>query len=371
MIRTALLALVVFAACKKPEEPAPTPTGSAAPPVILATEDIATVARGVIETGPRISGTLEARVRAVVRAEVNGSVVTIGPELGDRVKKGGVLARIEAKALGDSVVSGQSAVASAQAQLDLARREVERTAALVKGGAIAQRELDRAQSAAKSAEAGVAQARAALSGSRSQLGDAVARSPIDGVVAQRSANAGDVVAPGNPLYEIIDPSTMRLSAAVASDDLRVIALGKIVRFTVRGYPGEKFEGKIARIAPAADPATRQIPLIVEIPNTTGKLVAGLYAEGRVAAEEREALIVPMSAVDFTRDQASVLRAKAGGLERVTITIGLRDDRSEVAEVTAGLAAGDVVVQLRAAKNLTPGQQVELGKPVAATDKAKP
>jgi membrane fusion protein, multidrug efflux system len=368
-IQQAFVLAVVALGCKKPEEPPPTPAAEA-PPVILAVEDSATVTRGEIETGPRISGTLEARVRAVVRAEVAGAVVMMGPELGDRVKKGDVLARIEAKALGDTVASSQSAVASAQAQLDMARREVERTAALVKGGAVAQRELDRAQSAAKAAEAGVAQARAALSGSRSQLGDAVARSPIDGVIALRSANAGDIIGGGAALYEVIDPSSMRLNAVVASDDLRSIALGKAVRFTVRGYPGEKFEGKIARIAPAADPATRQIPLIVEIPNTSGKLVAGLYAEGRVAAEEREALILPLSAIDFTRDQASVLRVKNGVLERITITIGLRDDRSEVAEVASGLAANDVVVQLRAAKALTAGQKIELRKPVAAGEPAK-
>lgn len=361
-----LVVVVVLAAgagCKK-DENKPTPTAEARA-VILAPEDVAKVIRSPIETGPRISGTLEARDRAVVRSEIGGSVVAIGPEIGERVKKGDLLARIESKALGETVTSGQASVASAQAQLDLARREVERTAALVKGGAVAQRELDRAQSAAKSAEAQLSQARALLSGSRSQLGDATARAPIDGVVAQRSVNLGDIIGPGAALYEVIDPSSMRLSGTVAAEGLASLAPGKLVRFEVRGYPGQKFEGTIERISPAADPVTRQIPMLVTIPNPAGKLIAGLYAEGRVALEEREALIAPLGAIDFTRDQPSVLRANGGVLERVTVTIGIRDARTEVAEVVSGLAEGDVVVMLRAVKNLKAGDKVELGGPRAA------
>lgn len=363
-IVTTVLLMFAVVACKKPEDKNP-PAPAETPSVILAPEDIATVTRGPIETGPRISGTLEARVRAVVRSEVGGAVVAIGPEIGERVKKGDTLARVEAKSLGENVTSSQSAVTSAQAQLDLARREVERTAALVKGGAVAQRELDRAQSAATAAQATLAQARASLSGSRSQLGDAVARSPIEGVVSQRSVNLGDIIPPGAMLYEVIDPSSMRLNGSVASDDLSALVVGARVRFEVRGYRDQKFEGTIARISPSADPVTRQIPVLVEIPNPGGKLVAGLYAEGRVASQQRDALIVPLGAIDATRDQPSVLRVSKGVLERITISIGLRDDRTEVAEAIAGVAAGDVVVLLRAAKNLRAGARVEIGKPRAA------
>jgi multidrug efflux pump subunit AcrA (membrane-fusion protein) len=158
---------------------------------------------------------------------------------------------------------------------------------------------------------------------------------------------------------------MRLAGQVASDDLGALAPGRTVRFAVRGYGDQKFEGAIERISPAADPVTRQIPLIVEIPNPAGKLVAGLYAEGRVAAEQREALILPLGAVDTSRDQPSVLRVRDGLLERVTIALGIRDDRAEVAEVKSGLVEGDVVVMTRAATTLRAGQQVELGKPRAA------
>ena len=185
-----VLALVAFG-CKKGAKHEAPPAET--PAVRLAPEDVVTIKRGQLETGPRISGTLEAATRSVVRAEVGGTVLQVGPELGQAVKKGDLLARVEAKALGSVTTSAQGGVASAQAQLDLARREVERTEALVKGGAVAQRELDRAQSQVKAAEAQVQQARAQLASSQSQLGDATVRSPIAGVVARRYVSGGDVV----------------------------------------------------------------------------------------------------------------------------------------------------------------------------------
>lgn len=355
---TILTILVGPVACKqgaKQEQ-----AGSKEAPVIkLAPEDFVVLARGELQTGPRISGTLQAAVRSVVRAETPGAVVAIGPELGQAVKKGDLLARIEAKALGDVTSSARSGVEAARAQYDLAQREVQRTEALVKGGAIAQRELDRARSQLAAAAAAVNQARAQLASSQSQLGDATVKSPIAGVVAKRSVGAGDVVSPGSELYEVIDPSTMRLDASIASDDLSVISPGKAVDFEVRGYPGQKFTGTIARVAPAADPVTRQIQVLVDIPNPGGKLVAGLYAEGRVSVEKREALVAPLSAIDSSGDQPSVLRVKNGVVERVVVALGVRDERAEIVEVTNGLAAGDVLVLSRAQKNVTPGAKVQL------------
>lgn len=350
--------LAAAAGCKKPGAEKAS-TSAEAPVIKLAPEDFVVIGRGELQTGPRISGTLEAAVRAVVRAETPGAVVAIGPELGQAVKKGELLARIEAKALGDVTASARSGVTAAQAQYELALREVQRTEALVKGGAIAQRELDRAKSQLTAAQAAVTQARAQVASAQSQLGDATVRSPVTGVVARRSVNAGDVVSPGSELYEVIDPSTMRLDASVSSEYLSAIAVGKAVDFSVRGYPGQKFEGTIARVAPAADPVTRQIQVLVDIPNPGGKLVAGLYAEGRVSVEKREGLVVPAGVIDTTGDQPSVLRVQNGVVERAVVALGVRDERSEIVEITNGLAPGDVVLLARATKNVAPGAKVTL------------
>jgi RND family efflux transporter MFP subunit len=360
--RSISLALAV-AACNA--QPAAPPEGRAPPVLRLAAEDVVTVTRQKLSVGPRLSGTLTPSLRSIVRAEAPGSVVAIGPELGDAVKQGDLLARIEIKALGDTAASAQSGVTAAEAQLQLARGEVSRIEALVKGGALAQRELDRARSQLTAAEATVTQARAQLASSRAQLGDATARAPFGGVIARRAVSAGDVVSPGAELYEVIDPSTMRLEASVASDDLSQIVPGKAVDFAVRGYPDQKFAGTIARVAPVADPVTRQIQVLVEIPNPGNKLIAGLYAEGRVAVGAREAVTAPLAAIDASGDQPSVLRVKAGVVERVVVTVGLRDERAEIAEIASGLSAGDVLLLARVGKAVIPGAKVELAPPPAA------
>lgn len=362
-MRTRSIWLVLAAAACNPPPAAP-PAERAPPSLRLAAEDVVTVTRRKLSVGPRISGTLTPSLRSIVRAEAPGSVVEIGPELGDPVKKGDLLARIEVKALGDAAASAQSGVTAAQAQLELARGEVQRIEALVKGGALAQRELDRARSQLTAAEAAVTQARAQLASSRSQLGDATARAPFDGVIARRAVHAGDVVSPGAELYELIEPSTMRLDASVASDDLSAVAPGKAVDFAVRGYPDQKFAGTISRVAPVADPVTRQVQVLVEIPNPGNKLIAGLYAEGRVAAGAREAATAPLAAIDASGDQPSVLRVKAGVIERVVVVVGLRDERAELVEIASGLSAGDVVLLARAGKGVLPGAKVELPPPPA-------
>jgi len=367
---TIIVVVIALAACKKGAQEQSKGTNEV-PTIKLAPEDVTVLARGELQTGPRISGTLQAASRAVVRAETQGAVVAIGPELGQPVKKGDLLARIEAKALGDVASSARSGLDSAQAQYELAQREVQRTEALVKGGALAQRELDRAKSQATAAQAAVTQARAQLASSQSQLGDATVRAPLAGVVARRAISVGDVVSPGSELYEVIDPSTMRLDASVASEDLSVIAVGKAVDFAVRGYPGQLFTGKIQRIAPAADPVTRQIQVLVDIPNPGGKLIAGLYAEGRITVERREALTAPVGAIDSSGDQPTVLRVKNGVVERVIVALGVRDERAEVVEVTSGLAQGDVLVLARAQKNVGPGAKVELPPQGAKTEDKPP
>ncbi|MBK9037107.1 MAG: efflux RND transporter periplasmic adaptor subunit [Myxococcales bacterium] len=343
------------AGCKKAAPPPP----PAAIAITITAEDAVMVRQTVLETGPRISGTLEARERAVVRAEVGGSVVAIGPELGDPVVKGALLVRIEVKTLGDTVRSAEAGVGSAQAAAAVAQREVERTEPLVKGGALAARELDRARANAAAAAAAVTQAKGGVAAARSQLGDATVRAPITAVVAARQVNVGDIVSPGAPLYDLVVPATMRLTATVSSDDLSAVAVGKPVTFSVRGYPGQSFDGSITRLAPAADPVTRQVPILVDLPNPGGKLIAGLYADGRIAAEQRAAVVVPLAAVDTSSDRPTVMRVQGDVAERVPVTLGLRDDRQELVEITSGVAVGEVVLLTRAARGITPGAKVAL------------
>ena len=339
------------------ERPAADAAAPAPVAVQIGAENVVKVARDTIVVGPIISGELRPEREATVRAEIGGSMLQVAVEEGQAVRRGALLGRIETRTLDDARRSAQSSVRSAENQLDVARREAERTQQLVTAGAIAQRELDLARSSISTAEAQLADARSRLASAERELGDTVLRSPIAGIVSRRAVNTGDVVSVGTELFTVIDPSSMRLEAAVPSEDLALLRVGATVRFTVRGYD-QPFEGRIERIAPVADASTRQLPIYVSIPNVGGRLVAGLFAEGRVVAESADGLVVPLNAVNTGGPSPWVMRVAGGRTERVDVTLGLRDARTERVQVASGVNEGDTLLR-GSAQGITPGTPVQV------------
>ena len=351
-------------AAKEPEKGA----APVAPPVLdIGTENTVTVATDEIITGPVVSGTLSPKDQATVRAEVGGSVLSAGLEQGQAVRRGQLLARIEARTAGEMVTSAESSVRSQEQALDLARRELARAEKLVSAGAVAERSVEAARNEVVRLESEMASAKSRLITARKTLGDATVVAPIGGVIATRSVNAGDVVAPGSELYTIVVPSSIQLEAQVPSESLSMVKIGAEVSFEVRGYPGQTFTGKVERISPTADPTTRQVAIWVSVDNRSGRLVAGLFADGRVTQTAKKGLIVPTSVISDLGSQPSVLRIKDGKVEKVSIRTGLLDPQNERVEVVAGLAEGDVLLT-GVAQGVTPGTQVKVidrAQPAAA------
>jgi RND family efflux transporter MFP subunit len=351
----AVLALGVFAAgCAAEAEKAETEAPAA---VQIGSENVVAVERGTVIVGPIISGELRPQREATVRAELGGSMLQVTVEEGQSVRRGQLLGRIETRTLESARLSAASAVRSAENALAVARREAERTEKLVAAGALAARDLDVAHNTVSSTEAQLADARNRLAAAERELGDAIINAPIAGIVSRRAVNVGDVVSVGTELFTIIDPSSMRLEASVPSDDLRQLTRGSMVDFRVRGYD-ERLEGEIERIAPQADATTRQVPIFVAVPNTGGRFVAGLFAEGRVISESAEGLVVPLNAVNTSGATPWVLKVTDGRTERVDVTLGLRDPRSERVQIASGLNEGDVLLR-GAAQGIQPGTSVQV------------
>ena len=346
---------LLAAGCKAAAEKSAAPAREV---VQIGSENVVSVAKGTVVVGAIISGELKAEKEATIRAEVGGSMVEVAVLEAQPVQKGAVLGRIETRTLEDAKQSASSSVRSAENQLNVARREAERTEKLVSAGALAARDLDVVNNSVTAAEAQVADAKSRLASADRALGDTVIRAPFQGIVSKRTVNAGDVVSNGTELFTIIDPSSMKLEASVPSDDLSTLRVGATVEFTVRGYD-TPFRGRIERIAPQADAATRQVPIYVAIPNVGGRLVAGLFAEGRVVSQSASGIVVPSNAVN-TIDPSKpwVLRVTDGKTERVNVTLGLRDPRSEVVNVAAGLNEGDVLLR-GASQGITPGTPVKV------------
>ena len=334
-----------------------TPEAASAPaPTTITADAVANVTAVELQTGPRLAGQLAPGREATARAEVGGSLTTLTVEEGRPVRQGAAVGRIEARDLQSAVASAETGVASARTSLKIATAEAARVQSLVKGGAMAPRDLDMANNAVAAAEAQLAAAQSRLTSARQQMADTVIRAPITGLVSTKTANAGDVVSPGTPLFSVIDPSSMRLEASVPSDQLALLRISAPVEFTVRGYPGQKFTGRIERISPAADPVTRQVSIFVTIPNTGGRLIGGLFAEGRVNSEAHRALVIPLDALDETGPSPSVSRLRDGKVERVQVKPGLRDHERNIVEIASGLNEGDQVL-VGAVKSIAAGTQV--------------
>jgi RND family efflux transporter MFP subunit len=355
--------LIVAGACKGGS--AAEADAASAETATIGTENIAVVTNGVLQSGPTVSGALLPEREASVRAQVGGSVLQTYVDQGMAVRAGQTLARIEAGGLQDVYLSARAGVTSASNNADIARRELARSEKLLAAGAIAERDIEQARRGAIAANAALADARARLATAQKQVGNTVVTSPITGIVSERPISAGDVVQPGAALFTVVDPSSMRLEGSVPAEELASVRLGAPVTFTVNGYPGRTFNGRVTRVNPTADPATRQVRVVISVPNAEGRLVGGLFAQGRLASESRTGMVVPVNAVDSRSNIPAVFRIKTGKVERVPVQLGLRDEGSERIEIKSGVQVGDTLL-LGAAQGITPGTIVKVSAP---SDKA--
>jgi membrane fusion protein, multidrug efflux system len=337
---TSALSLMLVACGGGAEASADAPTPVT---VQIGPEAMTVASTTVLSTGPILSGTLVAERTAQIRAEVPGSVVQVFHDPGARIAQGASLAKIDDRAINDLYLSAKSGLTAAQNGADIAARELSRAEKLVAAGAIAERELENVRRGDLAARTMLDDAKARLASAQKQLDATNVLAPYAGIVSERMVNPGDIVAPGSPLFTVVDPATMRLEAAVPAEQLSQVRVGAAVRFSVTGYPGRTFEGRVSNVNPSADPQTRQVRLFVRIPNAGNQLVAGLFAEGRVASDSRETLTVPELAVDLRGLTPSVLRLKNGRTEKVEVTLGARDEQMERYEVTAGITAGDTLL----------------------------
>jgi membrane fusion protein (multidrug efflux system) len=324
---------------------------------VVDASDVAVVRTAEVSSGITISGSLQAVTEATIRAELAGRVLRAQAVEGQGVARGAVLAVLEDPTLGQQERSAQAAVASAQLSVQNARRDFERYQMLADAGAVTRREVENAQSTLAVAESQLSNSRSQQAGVQKSVGDATVRSPISGVVSAKSVNVGDVVQVGTELYRVVDPTSMQLVASVPTEQVPSLKIGDPVEFTVRGYPGRTFTGRIERIAPTADPNTRQIRVFVTVPNPGGALVSGVFAEGRVSTAARRGLMVPASAVRVEGSGSAVMRLHGGRAQQVVVQVGLRDESTSQVEIVSGLAAGDTVL-------VGPAMEIAEGTPLS-------
>lgn len=310
----------------------------------LGASDLAVAARTTLVTGVPLSGPLLPKVSVVLGAPIAEQLVEVLVNEGDPVRQGQPVARFRDDVLRAAALSAQADLATAQTQVRMAAAESTRAEALFAEGAIARRDHDNTLLALETARARLALAQSQAASAGDRLETATLRSPVNGVVSQRHAQAGDRVDFGKPVLTIVNNSVLQLEASIEARWLGALRVGRPVVLTLAQQDnGDTIRGRLARINPSADPATRQVRIYVEVPNH-GNLVGGLFVSGLVTVGEAlNAVAVPRAAVRTEGADHVVYVVASGRVSRRAVTLGIEDLARGLVQITDGVRAGETVV----------------------------
>lgn len=373
-----LMACALCVSCGSGGGPAPTSVapaqgqGKDAPPSVA----VVRVVSQKLDITVRLPGELQPYEVVAIYPKVTGFVKTITVDRGSRVKTGQVMARLEAPELTSQQAEAQAKVQSAESQhiegeAKLAADEstYERLkAAAATPGVISGNELEIAQ---KTADADRARARAlkenvnaakqALQSVSEIEGYLRITAPFDGIVTERNVHPGALVGPAGgagamtPMLRVEQKSRLRLVVPVPETYAAGISEGANVTFTVPAFPGETFNGKIARVAHSVDVKTRTMPVELDVMNPSGRLDAGMFPEVLWPVRRLQAtLFVPPSAVARTTERTFVVQVRDGKTNWVDVKAGASS--GNLLEVFGDLKEGDEVAR-RGTDELRPGTRV--------------
>ncbi|MEX2661048.1 MAG: efflux RND transporter periplasmic adaptor subunit [Vicinamibacterales bacterium] len=297
--------------------------GGARPPMPV---DFAPVTRANVSQRVTIVGSLigAATVEAVPR--VNGRLQAVHVKLGDPVRRGQAIAKVEDREIQQQVRHAEAAykvsqatIRQREADLNLARTNLERNRTLLERELLPRQTFDDTEARHQAALAQLDLARAQFEQSRARLDElkinlanTVISSPVDGFVGKRYLDPGASVSPNAPVASIVDIRTVRMVANVVEKDVKRLTVGMPAMVEVDAFPGEPFEGRIGRIAPVFDPQTRTAEMEIEIPNRSYRLKPGMFARVELTIERRDnALTVPSNAVVDVGGKTGVFVVGAG------------------------------------------------------------
>jgi len=279
----------------------------------------------------RASGVVQARTTVDVAFQVGGRVVAVGPDEGDEVRAGELLAQLDPTEYALGVQ--QASAAAERASTERARYEP-----LLGPGSVAANDYERMVSAAR-------QTAAAAGLARKHLSDTRLAAPISGIVARRAVEPGATVAPGAPVFTLVDLDPVRVRVGVPEAEVGTIAVGEAATVTVPALAGRSFAGRVRLVGVAADPATRTYTVEVEVPNPERALRAGMVAEAAVSRQGTARVVtVPLQAVVRDADDATrvyLLDPQQGRVHARRVQVG--DVHGAEVEVVDGLRGGEPVV----------------------------
>ncbi|NML42730.1 efflux RND transporter periplasmic adaptor subunit [Ramlibacter sp. G-1-2-2] len=338
----AALALLV-AACgdKKPAE-APKAAVSARPAL---TVSVTKPEQTLLPVTLSANGNLAAWQEASIGSDTNGlRIAEVLVNVGDRVKRGQVLARFATDTVRADLAQAEASLAEAEANAANAANDAARARTLQETGAMAASQINQYLTAEKTAQARVAAARAALQTQRVHLAQTSVEAPDDGVISARTATVGAVVNGGTELFRLIRKGRLEWRAEVTSSELARITPGTTAIVTAAS--GARLEGRVRTIGPTVDPQNRIALVYVDVSplpgGAAGSARAGMFARGDFDLGAVPTLTVPQAAVVVREGFSYVFRVNPDNrVTQVKIQVGrIAADRLQV---VSGLAAGTPIV----------------------------
>ena len=338
------------------------------PVIELSAIDLATAHVVELTSGLPISGALKAVNSAIVKARVPGELQGLTVREGDRVEAGQVIARVESTEYADRVRQAQQQADAAKAQVEIAQRQVDNNAALVRQGFISKTAADNSLASLNTAQANHRAAQAGIDVLRKSLADTVLRAPISGQVSQRLAQPGERVAPEARIVEIVDLSRLELEASISPADSVAVRVGQQALLRIEGV-AQPVAATVARINPSAQAGSRSVLIYLTVAAQPG-LRQGLFAQGQLATETQRALAVPLNAVRTDKPLPYVQVVEGDRIAHRTVQTGVRGEvDGELWVAVQGVADGARLLR-GAAGVVRERTQVKLAAPVAPASAAQ-
>jgi RND family efflux transporter MFP subunit len=327
------------------------------------TVELAKASRARVTESLLVVGNLIGAATVDVASKVNGRLENVSVRLGDSVRRGQLIATVEDSELQEQVKQADASfgVAAAtvrqrEADLKFAETSLERSRNLFGRQLIPRQTLDDSEARYQAATAQLdlaraqfEQARARLDELRITLANTRILAPVDGFIGRRNLDPGAFVSSNAAVVSVVDIRFVRLVVNLVEKDLRRVQVGAPAVAEVDAYPGESFTGRVARISPVLDPATRTAEMEIELPNPSYRLKPGMYARVSLTTGVRpDALVVPRNAVVDTETGRGVFLFDSEKRQArfQPVEVGLQDDKQ--AEVLNGLAEGQAVITTGAA-----------------------
>ncbi|MFT3857182.1 MAG: efflux RND transporter periplasmic adaptor subunit [Aquabacterium sp.] len=312
-----------------------------------------------------LPATLRGRNEAALYARTNGYVREWRKDIGDKVRKGDVLAVIDTPEVDQDLAQAQAAILQIQARLDLATSSLARWEGLRQSHAVSQQEVDERRAAHEQARADLAAAQANVRRLQQLHDFGRITAPFDGVVVRRQVEVGTLVAAGSAaanreLYFLAQADDLQVTVAVPQAYASDVAVGKQVMLRLLEKPNLSIRGEIARVAGGVDVATRSVQVDVAVSNKEGKLLPGAYVEVSLPLlGGSKVLLVPPNTLQFRKEGPRV--AVVGPGDKVDLRpVKLGRDLGKAVEVTSGLRPREVVI-------LNPHDAIEAGELVRAKE----